>query len=282
MYSFGEIMQKTIYISDLDGTLLNSDAEISKKSAEIINSLIKKGMLFSIATARSLSSAGKILSCLDLQLPVVLMNGVFLVDAKNNKVIESVPIEKETAEEIIRIFDSFKVYPFMYCSEGDMLDVLFEKIDSPQNEEFYKKREKSYYRRFERVEKLTIPDRGDCVYFNILDSYARLKPLVDRLRELKSVSVAFYYDTYMDDSWFLEVFSADASKCNGMLRLKELTNAEKAVVYGDNLNDISMFKCADEAYAVSEAAEELKAMATAIIGSYNEDAVAEHLKSIFI
>lgn len=275
-------MQKTIYISDLDGTLLNSDAEISAKSAEIINSLIEKGMLFSIATARSLSSAGRILSCLNLQLPVVLMNGVFLADAKSCKVIECVPIENETAEKIIGIFKSFNVCPFMYCSEGDILDVLFEKIDSPQNEEFYKKREKRHYRRFERVEKLKVPETGDCVYFNILDSYSRLKPLVDRLREIKEISVAFYCDTYLEDSWFLEVFSANASKCNGMLRLKELTNAEKSVVYGDNLNDISMFKCADEAYAVSEAVTELKEIATAIIGSYNEDAVALHLKSLFL
>jgi len=55
-------MKKTVYISDLDGTLLTSDAEISAKSAEIINRLISKGMLFTVATARSVSSSKRILS----------------------------------------------------------------------------------------------------------------------------------------------------------------------------------------------------------------------------
>ncbi|MBQ5325810.1 MAG: HAD hydrolase family protein, partial [Oscillospiraceae bacterium] len=42
---------KTLYISDLDGTLLNSDAEISSFTANALNSLIEKGLLFSYATA---------------------------------------------------------------------------------------------------------------------------------------------------------------------------------------------------------------------------------------
>ena len=46
-----------IYISDLDGTLLNSKGELSDKTAEIINKLIKDGMHFTIATARSIYTA---------------------------------------------------------------------------------------------------------------------------------------------------------------------------------------------------------------------------------
>jgi len=274
-------MKNTVYISDLDGTLLTSDAEISAKSDEIINRLISKGMLFTVATARSVSSSKRILSCLDLNLPVVLMNGVFIADIKSGRVIESVPIEKNTALKIIEIFKSFNVSPFMYCAEGDMLDVVFEIIDSKQNEMFYKRREKQYYRRFEQVEKLTPPDNGECVYFNIVDSYSRLKPLADKLRSVKGVSVAFYEDTYLEDSWFLEVFSSKASKCSGMLRIKEMTGAERAVVFGDNLNDISMFECADESFAVSEAVPQLKKIATGVIGSHDEDAVAKHLEKIF-
>ena len=43
---------RTLYISDLDGTLLNSRKEITDYSSEIINSCIASGVLFSIATAR--------------------------------------------------------------------------------------------------------------------------------------------------------------------------------------------------------------------------------------
>ena len=51
---------KTLYVSDLDGTLLRSDETISTYSAETLNALTKKGMLFSYATARSYHTARKV------------------------------------------------------------------------------------------------------------------------------------------------------------------------------------------------------------------------------
>ena len=50
-------MEKIMYVTDLDGTLLNQKDRINKKSLEIINGLVEEGMLFTYATARSLVSA---------------------------------------------------------------------------------------------------------------------------------------------------------------------------------------------------------------------------------
>ena len=43
---------ETLYVSDLDGTLLNKKKEITPKTAEILNRCIQEGMKFSVATAR--------------------------------------------------------------------------------------------------------------------------------------------------------------------------------------------------------------------------------------
>ncbi|AGK96849.1 HAD family hydrolase [Clostridium pasteurianum] len=45
----------TLYVSDLDGTLLNRNSQLSEESKEIINTLVKKGVKFTYATARSFS-----------------------------------------------------------------------------------------------------------------------------------------------------------------------------------------------------------------------------------
>ena len=45
--------QKTIYISDLDGTLLGTDSRISQRSASIIDELSVRGALVTVATART-------------------------------------------------------------------------------------------------------------------------------------------------------------------------------------------------------------------------------------
>ena len=49
-------------------------------------------------------------------------------------------------------------------------------------------------------------------------------------------------------------------------------------MFGDGENDVDMFKEADECYAVENAVEELKAIATGVIGSNDADGVAKWLR----
>ena len=50
---------RTLYVSDLDGTLLRSDERTSDYTNSVINRLTRHGMLFSYATARSCHTARK-------------------------------------------------------------------------------------------------------------------------------------------------------------------------------------------------------------------------------
>ena len=61
-------MKKTLYVTDLDGTLMRDDKTISAETIHILNDYIGKGMLFTCATARSVSSASRITSDIRFQL----------------------------------------------------------------------------------------------------------------------------------------------------------------------------------------------------------------------
>ena len=74
-----------LFVTDLDGTLINSKREVPKKSVEILNKLIDKGVNFTVATARTPATAVEILQDLNLKLPVALMNGVLIYDTKEEK-----------------------------------------------------------------------------------------------------------------------------------------------------------------------------------------------------
>ena len=65
---------KILYVSDLDGTLLNTKDRISDYSIETINGLVERGMLFTYATARSLVSASKVAQGLSANIPVIVYN----------------------------------------------------------------------------------------------------------------------------------------------------------------------------------------------------------------
>ena len=77
----------TLYISDLDGTLLNSEKHVSEKTMKTINSLIEKGVLFTIATGRSATTTIPILSRLTINIPIILLNGVIIYDLFMRKCI---------------------------------------------------------------------------------------------------------------------------------------------------------------------------------------------------
>lgn len=79
---------KTLYVTDLDGTLMRDDKIISNESAAILNRLIDNGIFLIYSTARSLNSAFKILKNISFNLPVIIRNGTILADPQSNKEIE--------------------------------------------------------------------------------------------------------------------------------------------------------------------------------------------------
>lgn len=272
---------KTLYVSDLDGTLLSSDVQISEKSLNILNSLIDEGMLFSAATARSIASVRPITEKLNLNLPVVLMNGVFVCDVKNKKNLLSAGIDSFAAKEIIRLIEEAGEAPFLYCEKGDELLVYFTDLPLPEHKEYYAQRKKLTDKKFCPVNALKIKENETPVYFSFLNFYDKLKPLYDKISKIKEVSCVFYKDSYTEKLWFLEVFSNKSSKPHGIEFIQKITGADRVVVFGDNLNDIPMFEAADECYAVENAREEVKKIATGIIGSNNSDGVAEFILKDF-
>ena len=76
----------------------------------------------------------------------------------------------------------------------------------------------------------------------------------------------------------MEVCPRNCTKAKAILKMKEQYGFRKVVAFGDSVNDMPMFRAADEAYAVSNALEALKEIATGVIGSNDEDAVARFLE----
>ena len=105
-----------------------------------------------------------------------------------------------------------------------------------------------------------------------------IRPVYEKVKTYQGWECLFQKDTYRDEYW-LEICPRNCTKAKTILKLKERYGFEKLVVFGDALNDIPMFEIADEAYAVENAIDSLKAIATGVIGNNNEDCVAQFLKN---
>mgnify|MGYP002511059712 FL=1 len=88
-------MGRTLYVSDLDGTLLNRQDRINPKSIRIINDLVGQGMTFTYATARSLSSASVVTQGLSADIPVIVYNGAFILHPATGEILSKESFKEE-------------------------------------------------------------------------------------------------------------------------------------------------------------------------------------------
>lgn len=263
-------MTKTLYITDLDGTLLRGDETVSPVSTSILNEMLDKGLFFSVCTARSVVTASRILKGLHLRLPIITMNGVFACDAKTGKALRSQPLAQDTAGRLLSVFLAHGRPPFLFTFDGNDLRVQYQALKSPQEEAFVKDR-KTKYKSFRQVPAFQFGD--DCVYMSALDTRQAVEAVYADAFRIPGVQCSKYADTYTD-LWFLECFSDRASKAEGALWLKEKTGADQMVAFGDNLNDLGMLEAADIAVAVSNARPEVLRAADVTAGSHEKDGVA--------
>lgn len=265
---------RTLFISDLDGTLLNSNCGISSETAEILNRCMENGVDFTFATARSAASAVKIAKSLNVNIPCVLMNGVCVFDMKKNCYVRVEYLPENITEQIAGLLDRLGQSGFMYRISEEKLCCLYNKIDNPEMEEFFQKRKNSYGKPFTKIESFGSAVSGDVVYFTMLDSFENLDRVRTEIQKINGLKFEFYKDIYSENSWYLEIFSDTASKFNGVKYLREQFGFDRVICFGDNLNDLPMFKASDRTVAVENANPQVKAVADEITASNNENGVA--------
>lgn len=271
-------ISNTLCISDLDGTLLNSDAAVTAEGAEIINNAISRGICFTFATARSVYSAKPITSALNINVPCILMNGVSVYDLKTDTYIKNEYIPPEASAKIIEAFKANNLECFMYKIHGGVLTCYYTEITERVMKSFAEVRRMKYKKPFVQCRDLADEADEETVYFTITDEHERLLPVKVAAESIEGVDFAFYEDTYTG-KWYLEIFSAKASKKNGIEFLCREYGFDKVVSFGDNLNDLPMFERSDVKVAVSNAKEEVKSAADFITLSNNENGVAEWLRN---
>ena len=270
---------KTLYVTDLDGTLLDKKACLTERSEKIIKELIGRGMLFSIATARS-QSASKFLKQLNLNIPSIHLNGVLMYDNQRQGYVDCVSMENASALEVIRILRYFDRMPFVYKFNRDCdINVEFERLSNETEKNFFELRKKDY-KSFLQTPVITVTDEDRVIYFTMIDEYDRLLPICQEVRKVPGINATLYSDNY-SHMFFLEIFSSSASKAAGVLKLKEMLGADRLVTFGDNLNDLEMLSISDFGIAVKDAVDEVREQADLVIGNSYEDGVALSLRSMF-
>lgn len=273
-------MNKTLFVSDLDGTLLDGDGRLSETTVELLNEAMEAGAQVTVATARTPATVEPLLSRLRHKtLPAIVMTGAARWDFQSKKYLDPKFISADRSEAVERIFAETDVTPFVYVLGDDGLLNAYHGGESLNKDErkFVDERRGLKLKRFMLRQTLPEKDRGRAVLYLGMGPAGQTSEIARRLREESDVAVSDYRDTYNPEVGLIEVFAPGVSKASAVKSLKEDTGAGRVVVFGDNLNDIDMMKAADAGVAVANALPEVRAVATEVIGRNTESAVARYI-----
>lgn len=275
-----------IFITDLDGTLLQSNGFLSVESEEVLNQLALTQHKIAFATARGLTSAQKVIHHIGWNFPVLLNNGAVIYDWQRQKVLKINGIAPQLIQMILELGSAHGLSPLIFTLNEKFEEGIFYQ-QNPSKGLHYFMGMRPNDPRFVEVENIsdaliTADTQGLVLMF--IDSYEALVPLKLYLQEqaANEVNCLLLKDQYIPDQFVLEISSTTATKEHGIAYLIQEYNLkpEQLHLFGDNLNDQGMLALPANTYAVSNAHPAILAQATHVIPSNDQSGVAQTIQHI--
>jgi Cof subfamily protein (haloacid dehalogenase superfamily) len=271
--------------TDLDGTLLNENNEISEKNRQALQQAKDNNVEVVVATGRSYSAAKLPLSDAGLDCPIICLNGAKIYD-KDDQLIRSAPLDKHTCREIQKVCQQYNMYFEVFTNKATysesrekflevMIDIMVSAFPDLSREDVETKAANRFQQ--ERIE--TVHDfdgllnREDIEVYKIL-AFSIDDTTLDQVRaELENESALTITSSGFSN---LEFNHPDAQKGIAVKILAEKygVELENVMAIGDNYNDVSMIEAAGFGVAMGNASDEIKAMANYTTKTNREDGVA--------
>ncbi len=264
-------MQYKLIISDLDGTLLNSEHQISEYSRNAIKKTTEKGTKFCIATGRHHLDAINYCNNLNEDIYLITSNGA-RIHNPDGELLYKQNMDMEVIMEIMnsQIIDK-SVHISFYHEDGW---ILFK--ENPELESMVI--HNGFY-----PDIIDIDDLKDYeilkIMFNSKNSNA-LKKIEKFIANKFSNRVEYCFS----GSNFFEINAFMVSKGNAMEILldNESIKLSETIAFGDGLNDLDMLEKAGKSLIMAGAHRRLKELLPCkeIIGKCDEDSVAKYINKI--
>jgi Cof subfamily protein (haloacid dehalogenase superfamily) len=271
--------RKILYVSDLDGTLLDRNAALSEYTKTALNRLISRGINFTVATGRTTDAAMNIMDDIGLNLPLISFNGVVVYDTAKKRCIRVALLDVRAVKNIIAVLKSYNVPALMYQFTDNSPTAYFESLKQRHIYSFVEDRRKRFNTVFHETDDLNDITPEHIIYFTIIDTHERVGPVYSALKKIPDINVSLINSTYSDEYWILEIFSEGASKQHAVAFLRETYGYKNIIGFGDNHNDLPMFEACDIRVAVNNAQEEVITAADCVCESHDRDGVVKWIEN---
>lgn len=261
------LFENILLVCDMDGTLLNSQSQVSKQNRSALEYFVERGGLFTIATGRMEKSIAAYLAILPVNVPAILYNGAMIYDCGQHRVLWQNCLTPEVGNIVNELLVRFPGLGIEVFNAGD---VYFLQ----QNEETERhKIKEGFLPRSMALELIPKP------WYKVLLAWKpeQLARVARFLQDSNICCRAVY-----SEPQFLELLHNSVSKGHALQKLiKILGRTNLAIVaMGDNLNDLEMIEIAGTGIAVENAHPALKKVAKRCCCHHNSHAVAQVIQWI--
>lgn len=260
----------------MDGTLLGADSQLSPTTTSLLSEAIRGGALFTVATARTPATAVPLLAGLPLMLPLIVLSGAACWDPRQALFSNVMALAPDTIRAIDDIMRRHGLRPFIYRHTGSQLHVYHYGAMHPAEQQFINQRLHT-----SKIFHLSAPDYatapGDAIVCLAMNEYERLEAVHADVNANVECRALLSRDLFDPAIGLLEIYATGATKAQAIRRLADELDAERIVVFGDNINDIEMMQAASVAVAVQNAIPAVRDIASTIIGPNTDDSVARYI-----
>ena len=277
----------TLYVSDLDGTLLRDDATISRRSRAALNSLLAQGLNFTVASARSVMTIREVIEGVELTLPIIEINGGFVSDMVSGEHLIVNGIAPALLAELNACIEKYNGVPIIAAYDGERDRLYYNRAHravNPGLDNVIASRKAANDSRLSQTENLQSAFDDQVVCFTVIGLEQALSPLEKELlaKYGGSIRTHLFRDIYSEFHW-LTIQDNKASKDSAIQAIVEASSLDhcELVVFGDNDNDLPMFDIAKRSIAVENATNRVKSRATEIIGTNQQESVVAYIQRDF-
>ena len=264
---------------DLDGTLLNSDSEISPFTKETLVLLRQRNIAYTVATGRTMLSAKSILEGHEFDLPQAYNNGVTIWDPRTQKLTLEHLLSSADISAIAELASVQGITPFVHAIDDQNYFIYHATPRHQVEKELINTRYCHVKAKIFPMEEL--PANAQVTNVSMIGATEAIKPIWNELKKNTNL-VAYSGPAIEGDQYrWMDILHCAASKGSAVTSIKKQLGATNVVCFGDSDNDLSMFELADESYAPESGKVNLKEAASAVIRPNYEDGVAHFLRERF-
>ena len=256
-----------LFVSDLDGTLLNDKGTLDPEFFVLLEKLKEKNILFAVATGRQVPNVLELFASVINDVLIIAENGAY-VSYKGEELFTA-PIPKEQVKELIKCTELIpETAIFLCCKEVGYLNNNSKKMN--EIGDFY-----GVISKYEEDISLVEDDVLKFAVCNFINAKTNALPILkEKFSDILEVEAS-------GEVW-IDITKKGINKGMALQIVQEKLgiSIEETLAVGDNDNDVKRMERAFYTYAMKESSPELKKAAKFSIGSNNENSALKLIKSV--